>query len=210
MPQLRISNFMIKIAVFSPHAPILLPEVGSVKDRCKLQKTLLSLEKLAKKFQKEKIEEIIISSPHEDWGFNVPLSFLAQNFKGKITTFLTSSESVQKHFTLGKNMVQSLNQKRAYALIASGDLSHVLTANGPYGYHPDGPKFDQALIKLLKETKVPEILKLDDKFPQAADCGLRSFAFCLGLLEGIKAEIKPKILSYEGPFGVGYLVAQIV
>ncbi len=209
---MRLSNFilMIKIAVISPHAPILLPAVGSIEDRHKLQKTLQSLEKLGEKLQKEKIEEIIISSPHEDWGFNVPLFFLAQNFKGKITTFLTGPESASEHFTVGQKKVQSLDQNKSYALIASGDLSHVLTKDGPYGYHPDGPKFDQELIKLLKEKKVSEILKLDDKFPQAAGCGLHSFAFCLGLLDGEKMEINPKILSYEGPFGVGYLVAQVI
>lgn len=201
---------MIKIAVISPHAPIFLPEVGSVQDRHRVQKTLNSLKELGKKIQKDKIDEIIIGSPHEDWGFNVPLFFLAPDFKGKITTFLTSSESIREHFIVGQKMAPGLDQKRSYALIASGDLSHVLLENGPYGYHPDGPKFDQELIKLLKEKKVPEILRLDDKFTQAADCGLRSFAFALGLLDGSKLEINPKILSYEGPFGVGYLVAQIV
>jgi len=212
LSELWLSNLipMIKIAVISPHAPILLPKVGSNQDRHKLQKTLKSLEKLGEKLQKEKAEEIIISSPHQDWGFNVPLFFLAQNFKGKITTFLTGPQSAQEHFVMGQKMAQSLDTKRAYALIASGDLSHVLKANGPYGYHPEGPKFDRELIKLLEEKKVPEILALDDKFPAAADCGLRSFAFVFGLLNKEKVTIKPKILSYEGPFGVGYLVAQIV
>ena len=93
---------MIKIAVISPHAPILLPKVGSNQDRHKLQKTLKSLEKLGEKLQKEKAEEIIISSPHQDWGFNVPLFFLAQNFKGKITTFLTGPQSAQEHFVMDK------------------------------------------------------------------------------------------------------------
>ena len=48
---------MIKIAVISPHAPILLPKVGSNQDRHKLQKTLKSLEKLGEKMQKEKREK---------------------------------------------------------------------------------------------------------------------------------------------------------
>lgn len=201
---------MIKIAVISPHAPILLPEVGSADDHKKVKKTLHSLTELGDKFGKANIDEIIISSPHKGWGFNVPLFFLARNFKGKITTFLTGPKPAQEHFTVGQKMAQSLDQKKIYALIASGDLSHVLLEDGPYRYHPDGPKFDQELIKLLEEKKVSEILRLDDKFTQAADCGLRSFAFALGLLDGSKVEIDPKILSYEGPFGVGYLVAQII
>jgi hypothetical protein len=34
---------------------------------------------------------------------------------------------------------------------------------------------------------------------------LRPVVILLGALNGLK--VKPKILSYEGPFGVGYLVA---
>ncbi|MFH1183166.1 MAG: class III extradiol dioxygenase subunit B-like domain-containing protein [Candidatus Moraniibacteriota bacterium] len=201
---------MIKMAVISPHAPILLPEVGSDTDREKVKKTLVSLNALGKKFQQENLDEIIISSPHEDWGFNVPLFFLAPNFKGKISPYLTSFESPVEHFVLGRKITENLDPEKAYALIASGDLSHVLMADGPYGYHPDGPKFDQALLKLLAEKRVPEILKLADKFPGAADCGLRSFALALGLLSGCAMKINPQILSYEGPFGVGYLVARII
>jgi aromatic ring-opening dioxygenase LigB subunit len=201
---------MIKIAVISPHAPLFLPEVGSDADREKVKKTLASLNALGEKFQKAKIDEIIISSPHEDWGFNVPLFFLAPNFKGKLSTYLTSLESPADHFALGQKITKNLDPEKTYALIASGDLSHVLTADGPYGYHPDGPKFEQKLIKLLAEKKVPEILKLDDEFPEAADCGLCSFAFAFGILSGCNIKINPKILSYEGPFGVGYLVARII
>jgi len=200
---------MLKIAVISPQAPILLPEVGSVKDRNEVRQTIQSLEELGQKFKEIKLDEIIISSPHEDWGFNVPLFFLAPNFKGKITTYLTGFESPAEHFALGRKMARNLDQKKNYALIASGDLSHVLKEDGPYGFHPEGPKFDQELVKLLKEKKVLEILKLDEKYPEAADCGLRSFAFALGLLSECGIEINPQILSYEGTFGVGYLVAQI-
>jgi len=39
----------------------------------------------------------------------------------------------------------------------------------------------------------------------AGECGLRSFIIMLGSLFGQK--ISSEILSYEGPFGVGYLVA---
>lgn len=207
---LAMFSIMIKIAVISPHAPILLPEVGSDEDRDKVRKTLKSLRELGERFKETKTDEIIISSPHKDWGFDVPLFFLAKHFKGKIISYLTGFESPQEHFIIGQKMAQNLEKKKTYALIASGDLSHVLLEDGPYGYHHDGPKFDQELIKLLKEKKVPELLKLDEKFTQAADCGLRSFAFVLGLLNGSDIEINPKILSYEGPFGVGYLVARIV
>lgn len=47
-------------------------------------------------------------------------------------------------------------------------------------------------------------LKLSEK---AGECGLRSFMIMAGVLDNYK--IKPEILSYEGPFGVGYCTAKI-
>jgi len=40
----------------------------------------------------------------------------------------------------------------------------------------------------------------------AAECGLRSFITLGGFL-GDDALVEPQVLSYEGPFGVGYMVA---
>ena len=41
----------------------------------------------------------------------------------------------------------------------------------------------------------------------AAECGLRSF-MALGGFLGDDAVVEPEILSYEAPFGVGYMVAR--
>ena len=79
--------------------------------------------------------------------------------------------------------------------------------DGPYGFHPQGPKFDEELVESLKKKDIENILKLDDKYPEAGECGLRSFCFLLGMLEESKIDWQPEILSYEGPWGVGYLVA---
>ena len=54
---------------------------------------------------------------------------------------------------------------------------------------------------------IKSILDMDDEFiERAGECGLRSIVIMLGALENSK--VKPEILSYEGPFGVGYLVAE--
>lgn len=200
----------IKLAAISPHAPILLPDIGSKEDHRKVSKTLRALQILGEQFRQSAIEEIIISSPHQDWGFKVPLFFLDSGFKGKITPILTGSETLKVHYQLGQNMLEQINQNKSYAIIASGDLSHCLKEDGPYGFHPDGPKFDRALIANLQANNLPAIFQLEEQFPFASDCGLRSFCFALGILNAAKIEIKPNILSYEGPFGVGYLVASLI
>ena len=63
------------------------------------------------------------------------------------------------------------------------------------------------MIESLKKKDIDAILKLDEMYPEAGECGLRSFCFLLGILEESRINYKPEILSYEGPFGVGYLVA---
>ena len=198
---------MISFAGFSCHPPILLPSVGSEKDRQKVKKTLKALKSLSIKFKESKSDIIIISSPHPDWGFKVPLYFIADDFKGKIQTLQTGLESPDYYFQLGKETSKKLNPEKRYALIGSGDLSHCLKLDGPYGFHPDGPKFDKAFIKYFKGKNIKKFLQLDNEFPHAQDCGLRPFSFILGILEGAKINWSPEILSYEGPFGVGYLVA---
>jgi aromatic ring-opening dioxygenase LigB subunit len=191
-------------AAISPHPPIVLPSVGSEKDRAQVKKTIENLENLGKKLKEAKPDSIIISSPHPDWGFNVPLFFLAKDFKGKINTFLTGLEPPQFYFEQGKK--QKLEKDKKYALIASADLSHCLKEDGPYGFQPDGPKFDKELIESLRKKDIDKILKLDNLYPEAGECGLRSICFILGILEASGIDCKPEVLSYEGPFGVGYLV----
>lgn len=202
---------MVVFACFSPHAPILLPDVGSLQDRTIAHKTISALESLGNKLKEAKPDQIIISSPHQDWGFNVPLFFLAKDFKGKVNHYLTGSESPTFHFNKGKEIYGDAeykiqDTKYKVALVASGDTSHCLKPEGPYGFNPDGPKFDAELRKCLEKKNIDRILTLEEKYPEAADCGLRSFCFLLGVLEAAKIKWQSEILSYEGPWGVGYLV----
>jgi aromatic ring-opening dioxygenase LigB subunit len=199
----------IVFACISPHPPIILPDVGSPEDRAQVRKTIESLENLGKKLKEAKSDSIIISAPHPDWGFNVPFYFLAPDFAGETKTYLIGSEEPKFYFEFGQKIYKSeiSNSKSKVALIASGDMSHCLKENGPYGFQTDGPKFDKSLIEFLNKKDIESILKLDEMYAEAGECGLRSFCFLLGMLEESKIDYQPEILSYEGPFGVGYLVA---
>jgi aromatic ring-opening dioxygenase LigB subunit len=202
---------MLTFACLSPHPPIILPNVGSESDRVQVKKTIQALEKLGKKLAKTKPDCIIITSPHPDWGFNVPLHFLAKDIRGiEVKAHLTSLESPHVHYNRGRELVKNLKYIKKLAWIASGDMSHRLKEDGPYGLHPSGPKFDQEFIKLLKAKDVQGILNLPEHFvEEAGECGLRSFCMLLGALEELKIKWEPETLSYEGPFGVGYLVANL-
>lgn len=222
---------MIKFACFVPHPPILLPQVGRSQDKEKLSDTLKALETLKKKVEEINPQIIIISSPHPEWGLEVPLHFLKPNQdylekspqkadqvnleanqkENLIYPVLTTFNSPQEHFDWGKQLSKQLPEEKTVVLIASGDLSHRLKEDGPYGFHSDGPKFDQQLINLLEQNKVGAILDLDKNLAEnAGECGWRSFSFVLGLLEGKKIKLDPQVYSYQKPFGVGYLVANLI
>src|SRR5699024_5400634 len=51
-----------------------------------------------------------------------------------------------------------------------------------------------------------KFLEFDPDFSEvAAECGLRPFIIMAGALDG--KSVESKLLSYQGPFGVGYAVA---
>lgn len=223
---------MLVFACFSPHPPIILPHIGSPSDRKKVEKTISALESLAPKLAKANPDLIIISSPHPDWGIEVPWFFLGKNMNNLkfnisdlqspahpiinhksyfIHPILTTLDSPRQHYEWGLQIGKSLPSAKRVGWIASGDMSHRLKKDGPYGLHPSGSKFDQKFIELLKKKDIEGILDLDPTLvEEAGECGLRSFCMLLGALEGQKIPWQPEVLSYEDPFGVGYLVAELI
>jgi AmmeMemoRadiSam system protein B len=96
---------------------------------------------------------------------------------------------------------------RRIAVIASGDLSHRLSLTAPAGFSPRAKEFDKKLIQLLKQKKADGVLTMDPELIEiAGECGLRSIIMLLGIVKNMKYEFE--VLSYEAPFGVGYLVGQ--
>jgi AmmeMemoRadiSam system protein A/AmmeMemoRadiSam system protein B len=112
-------------------------------------------------------------------------------------------------FAFGQAVQRALKRlKRRAAVVASGDLSHRLTEDAPAGFSPAGEEFDTKLTKQLENYDVSSILSMNSRLVEdAGECGYRSIVITLGILDGLTVE--PEILSYEGPFGVGYLVADL-
>ena len=138
-----------------------------------------------------------------DHGALVPLRFLASCFSGELPPVLLGSPIglyPQEALQFGKALA-SFEPGLRCALLASGDLSHRLKAEGPGGYHPDGAVLDDAVIRALRTADPSLLLQLSPQtLHNAGECGLRSVLTLLGLSGGKGIEV----LSYEGPFGVGY------
>lgn len=143
-----------------------------------------------------------------DHGVTVPLYFLRQS--GVDLPLVVASMSLfsfEQLYRFGQAVdraAEVLNKK--IVLLASGDLSHRLTPDAPAGYQPDAADFDREIVRLVEAADAEGLIGLDlDWVERAAECGLRSIIMVMGALEGKK--VQSEVLSYEGPFGVGYMVA---
>jgi len=143
-----------------------------------------------------------------DYAALIPLHFVEKFYHDyKLVEVGLSGFSAQDHFRLGQVIANCANDLgRRVVWIASGDMSHKLTEDGPYGFNPAGPKFDAAVCKIFKSGDLHKLFSLDPQMCEdAAYCGLPSWEMMAGALDG--TQYSGKLLSYEGPFGVGYGVA---
>jgi AmmeMemoRadiSam system protein A len=140
-----------------------------------------------------------------DHGVVVPLHSLPKTMANKRCIFMGVSGWPLGRFIEFGVWLQHRLRDRFAILIASGDLSHRLTPDAPYGYRPEGPVFDRLVIDALRERNWKRIEGLDpDLVEEAGECGLRPLAILLGAAGA--AGLQSHVLSYEGPFGVGYPV----
>jgi MEMO1 family protein len=117
-----------------------------------------------------------------------------------------SGLSETEHYQFGKCIAKTADKlKRRVVFVASGDLSHKLKDDGPYGFSAEGPVFDKDITQAMSKADFLRFLTYDENFCEAAaECGLRSFIIMAGALDG--RAVEAQLLSYEGPFGVGYSV----
>ncbi len=142
-----------------------------------------------------------------DHGVIVPMSFLDPAGRWPLVVLSLSFLPLETHRRLGevvRDAVRAVGRRAAF--VASGDCSHRLVRGAPAGYSPRARSFDERLIELLRAGDFAGLSKIDpDLIEAAGECGLRSFITLGGFLEGTRAA--PHVLSYEGPWGVGYLTA---
>jgi Uncharacterized conserved protein len=139
-----------------------------------------------------------------DQGAMVPLYFLENALNGLPQTTLGNAVGMtpEAAFQLGRALA-AYDDGMKWGLVASGDLSHRLTPDAPAGYSPHGEAFDRAVVQALERTDPAPLLELSPRVREdAGECGLRSIMTLLGLCAELGAKID--VLSYEGPFGVGY------
>ena len=140
-----------------------------------------------------------------DHGTMVPLYFVNRYWREyRLVRIGLSGLALIRHYELGqciREAASSLNRRTV--VIASGDLSHRLKEEGPYGYQEEGPEYDSRIMDVMGRGAFGELLDFSEEFcERAGECGHRSFVIMAGALD--ESLIRSERLSYEGPFGVGY------
>jgi aromatic ring-opening dioxygenase LigB subunit len=139
-----------------------------------------------------------------DQGSTVPLYFLEKSC-GKLPEIVLSSPiGLDRNLSLklGRALA-SFEDGRKWGLLASGDLSHRLKPGTPAGFSPAGAAFDRAVVECLESMSASALLAMPEKtIADAGECGMRSVIAMIGLVSELGGQID--VLSYEGPYGVGY------
>ncbi|MEW6211308.1 MAG: AmmeMemoRadiSam system protein B [Acidobacteriota bacterium] len=143
-----------------------------------------------------------------DHGAMVPLYYLLEaGWEGPTVVIGFTHRLTEDHLAFGRAIETAARESdRRVALVASGDLSHRLIEDGPYEYEPTAHLFDEQIVAAIKQGDARGITNIDhDLRLRAGECGYRSILVALG---SVRENLRDhQVLSYEGPFGVGYLVA---
>ena len=171
---------------------------------------LLGAIKRAAEDENLRVREIAGPQPL-DHGALVPLYYLAEaGWSGPIVVLSFTYQSNDNHLSFGRAIRNAAERtNRRVALIASGDLSHRLRIDGPYQFEPTAHLFDEQVVNAIAGQNPSGMLEIDpDLKNRAGECGYRSIVIALGATADRPPQFK--VLSYEGPFGVGYMVADLM
>jgi AmmeMemoRadiSam system protein A/AmmeMemoRadiSam system protein B len=146
-----------------------------------------------------------------DHGTAVPLYFLQRHgWYGRVIGLGYSFLSNEDHLRFGHCIRAAIDKVgRRVAFIASGDLSHRLKPDAPAGYNPQAHLFDEEVVEAIRTNSMGRIVNIDQDLRKlAGECGYRSMLVAIGVAQEL--ESRCEVISYEAPFGVGYMVAQLL
>ncbi|MGB9682425.1 MAG: AmmeMemoRadiSam system protein A [bacterium] len=184
-------------------------EFGAPDVRFELETDRITTKRIIEEAEKASLPVREIEDVYLDHGAMVPLYYILKelDYKPKLVLLSFSLLPLERVFSFGK-VIDKVGEEDML-FIASGDMSHRLLPDAPAGYDPMGKIFDQAVAEILKSGDLKEYLNLDpDLIERAGECGLRSLVMLAGIMD--EKKIRTNFLSYEGPFGVGYLVGEVI
>ncbi|MFH1631786.1 MAG: AmmeMemoRadiSam system protein B [bacterium] len=141
----------------------------------------------------------------------IPLKLLADRLEKVALVPITFCDlSAKEHFQFGQAIKDAIfDSDRRVAVIACGDMSHALTSEAPADFHKDGKAYDDKIQEIIAQKNSAGLISIDASvIKNAQQTSYLPLVMLFGLLE--RVSVRPQILSYEAPFGVGYLVANFI
>jgi len=145
-----------------------------------------------------------------DYSMAVPMHYLYECCSSaSLIPLYTAKLSAQDHYELGQLMRPVINEtSKKVAVVAVGDLSRTddktKTTNGSSRLK----EFDDLIIRLLKSKKINELKVIEQSLlTDSNECLYLALLILLGILD--ETDYKTDIFSYETPFGVGLLTANL-
>lgn len=210
--------------IVSPHSPFL-PEAFGVWEGGKLKGTMARFQapdvtihldvciELAEAIvDTAQRMELPVGRINRQWeldrGVTVPSLYLLKTDELVVPTAI-SMLGWDEHWLFGSAIAKAAEQVAGdVMIIASANLSHRVTEDAPHGYSPDGAKFDALIRDAVARGQLREFLELPRELvSEASECGMAPLLVLGGAFDG--ADVTGRVLSYETPFGIGYLVAEV-
>jgi len=186
-------------------------EFGDLVTKVEWKPAMMLMDRLREDFKKTDFKMVMTSAENLDYGTAVPLYYLTRHIPAvKVIPITPSSKlDLKTHYDFGKKMKEEIMASTSrIAIIASADLSHRAGEKSPEGMSAEGIAFDEKIQEILRERNPIGVLDINDAWlDEAGTCSGRALAMMFGILDGVQHEVE--ILSYEKPFGVGYLVASV-
>lgn len=157
------------------------------------------------------INVLPVSSNGLDHGAAVPLHFLREaGWNGPVAVVgFPHAPTHEQCRGFGEMIAEvAMGVGGRTAIVASGDMSHSLTADAPCGFHPMAQTFDDFIVDRLRAGDVLGAIQVDEDLREnAAEDIVDSLEIASAATRF--ATDAAELYSYEGPFGVGYSVAAL-
>lgn len=211
------------IVVISPHSPRhsgaygiwrtlrlrgTFADFGAADVTVDLPNDLALADRLGAELEARSVRAWWIPEERLDHGALVPLWFLVQaGWIGRTVVLGLDAEPDRARGDVGRAIAAAAEGlDRRVALIASGDMSHRLRPSSPCGFDPAGRRFDERFVAALESPSSDAVTRIGtDLSDAAAEDVVAPVEIALAAVAA--AASGRLVLSYEGPFGVGYGVA---
>lgn len=157
--------------------------------------------------------ELPVGRMERDWrldrGVTVPSLYLMKTDEVRVVPVAISMLGRDEHWLFGTAIAKAAELVRGEtAIVASSNFSHRVTPDAPHGYSPAGGEFDGRVRDAIERGRLRELLEMpEDLCREASECGFTPMLVLGGAFDG--RTVKGRVLSYEAPFGIGYVVAEI-